>query len=143
MSDEASGSPIGSTVNTEYFLLAPDVLLGVPYTNSLDDEVSAQANTAFQLGYASSIGKPCGVVILADRLASQDASARRIYAEQMDPARILGTALIVNSPLARAIGSFFLGLTRPRVKLKIVSSIDDALAWIDGLRAERNGGNGK
>ena len=139
MSDEASGAPIGSTVNTEYFLLAPDVLLGVPFTNSLDDAVSAQANTwRFQLGYASSIGKPCGIVILADRLASQDASARRIYAEQMDPARILGTALIVSSPLARAIGSFFLGLTRPRVKLKIVSSIDDALAWIDGLRAERN-----
>jgi hypothetical protein len=138
VNDSASGAPIGSTVNTEYFLLAPDVLLGVPYTNSLDDAVSAQANTLFQMNYARSAGMPCGIVILADRLASQDAAARRIYAEQMDPAQILGTALIVNSPLSRAIGSFFLGLTRPRVKLKMVSSIDDALAWIGVLRAERN-----
>jgi len=139
VSDRAPSAPLGSTVNTEYFLLAPDVLLGVPRKDSVDDEVSARANVAFQLDYARASGRPCGVVIVADHLVSQDASARRIYAEQMDPALILGTALIVNRPLARAIGSFFLGLTRPRVKLTMTGSIDEALRWIDKLRADRNG----
>jgi len=139
VSDAAPGSPLGSTINTEYFLLGPDVLLGVPRKGSVDDEVSARANVAFQLDYARASGRPCGVVIVADNLASQDAGARRVYAELMDPALILGTALIVSRPLSRAIGSFFLGLTRPRVKLTMTGSIADALTWIEHLRAERNG----
>jgi len=139
VSDAAPGSPLGSTINTEYFLLGSDVLLGVPRKDSIDDEVSARANATFQLDYARARGRPCGVVIVADNLASQDAGARRVYAELMDPALILGTALIVSRPLSRAIGSFFLGLTRPRVKLTMTGSIADALTWIEHLRAERHG----
>jgi hypothetical protein len=53
----------------------------------------------------------------------------------MDPQVFFAAALVVANPLARAIGSFFLGLTRPGVPTKLFDSIDAALAWVDTQRA--------
>jgi len=47
----------------------------------------------------------------------------------MQPALFYGAALIVTNPLARAIGSFFLGLTRPAVPTKLFESVEEAAAW--------------
>jgi hypothetical protein len=39
-------------------------------------------------------------------------------------------ALVVSSPLARAIGSFFLSFNRPKTPVKLFATVDEALVWV-------------
>lgn len=100
-----------------------------------DDETSARENIAFQTEYARSVGRPVAVVVLLGGLRSQSADARRIYAEGMNPAHFFASALVVSNPLARAIGSFFLGLTRPATPTALFDTIDKAIEWAKSQRA--------
>jgi len=125
---------LGRTVNTEYALAADDVMVVIPDAGLKDDEASARANIEFQQGYATRIGRRCAVVVLLSRLLSQDAGARRVYAQGMDPALFFASALVVSNPLSRAMGSFFLGLTRPRTPTRLFDTVEAALAWVESLR---------
>jgi hypothetical protein len=123
-------TPLGRTYNTHYYRLADDVLIVMPDKGLRDDGASARINIDFQAAYARMLGRRCSVVVVLDSLTSQDSEARRIYAAGMQPDLFFAAALIVTSPLARAIGSFFLGLTRPSVPTKLFESIEDAIAWV-------------
>ena len=73
-------------------------------------------------------------MIFFDNMVSQDKDARRAYQTDADPALMRGVALVGGSMLARAIGSFFLGISRPRVALKMFGTLEQARHWAD----ERN-----
>jgi hypothetical protein len=122
--------PLGRTFNTHYYLLADDVLIILPDKGLQDDGASARVNMDYQTAYARLVGKRCCVIVVIDSLTSQDSEARRIYAAGMQPSLFYAVALIVSNPLARAIGSFFLGLTRPPVPTKLFESVDAAAAWV-------------
>ncbi len=126
--------PLGRTYNTHYYLLSDDVLIVLPDKGLKDDGASARVNIDFQTAYARMLGRRCSVVVVLDSLTSQDSEARRIYAAGMQPSLFYAAALIVTSPLARAIGSFFLGLTRPAVPTKLFESVEDAAAWVGTQR---------
>src|SRR5690242_15628906 len=119
--EPADWKPVGSTYNTDYRTKAgaPDILIVLPHPGLRDDGPSAQTNVEFQLGYAKKVGRPCAVIVLLGSLTSQDADARRIYTANMTPASFYAASLVVTSPLSRAIGSFFLGLTRPAVPTRM------------------------
>ena len=122
--------PIGRTYNTHYFLLSDDVLIVLPDKGLRDDGASARANIDYQTAYARLLGRRCCVIVVIDSLTSQDSEARRIYASGMQPGLFFAAALIVTNPLARAIGSFFLGLTKPAVPTRLFESVDAAAAWV-------------
>src|SRR5215471_1942078 len=122
--------PLGRTFNTHYYLISDDILIVLPDKGLRDDGASARVNIDFQTAYARMLGRRCCVIVVLDSLTSQDSEARRIYAAGMQPSLFYAAALIVTSPLARAIGSFFLGLTRPAVPTKLFDSVDDAAAWV-------------
>ncbi len=122
--------PLGRTYNTRYFLSSDDVVIVLPDQGLKDDGASARVNIDFQTGYARLLGRRCAVVVVLDSLTSQDSEARRIYAAGMQPTLFFAAALIVTNPLARAIGSFFLGLTRPAVPTKLFESVEAATAWV-------------
>ena len=124
---------IGRTSNTSYYWAGDGMLIVLPDTGLKDDETSARENVAFQTAQARSVDRPVGLVVYLGALLGQDPAARRIYAE-LDPTLFLGSALVVSSPLARAIGSFFLGLSRPRFPARLVENIDDGLRWLATLR---------
>lgn len=130
----AEWKPVGSTLNTRYFTVGADVLIVMPEQGLKDDGASARVNIDFQTRHAAASGRRCAVVVMMSSLVSQDGEARRIYAAGMDPKAFFAAALIVSNPLARAIGSFFLGLTRPGVPTQLFDAIDPALAWVDTLR---------
>lgn len=133
-----SWSPVGATCNTQYFLVGDDILIVYPNPGSVDDGASARENVAFQMGLAQKLGRPLGFVVVVSSLTSQDAEARRVYAAGMLPERSLGVALVVQNPLSRAIASFFLGLTKPKIPTKIVSSIEEGIASFEEVaRPER------
>ena len=121
---------IGRTYNTHYFLLSDDVLIVLPDKGLSDNGNSARVNIDYQTAYARMLGRPCAVVVVLDSLTSQDTEARRIYASGMQPTLFYAAALIVSNPLACAIGSFFLGLTRPAVPTKLFDTVEAATAWV-------------
>jgi len=130
----AGAMPVGRTDNTSYFRLDPDLLIVLPDTGLKDNGASAIANTDFQLRYAAELGRPVAVVVHMTSLLSQDADARHTYAERMDPALFYAAALVAGNPISRAIASFFLGLTKPKIPTRVHPSYDAAIAWAATMR---------
>lgn len=124
---------IGRTSNTSYYLAADDILIVLPDAGLKDDAASAAENVAFQLAVAQRLGKRVGLVVYLSSLSSQDSAARKVYSA-LDPSLFLGSALVVANPLARAIGSFFMGLSRPKFPAKLVETFEEGIAWFDGIR---------
>lgn len=133
--DTTGWKPVGESANTDYFHIEPGVLGAVPRQGSVDDLASARDNVNFQNTYWREHGGGV-VVVFVDRLASQDKDARRIYQSEPDLSVFWGTALVGGSLLGRAIGSFFLGIARPAVPLKMCATLDDALLWARSINQQ-------
>jgi hypothetical protein len=43
--------------------------------------------------------------------------------------RVICFAILVDSPLSRIIGNFFMGLNKPRVPARLFTDLEQALAW--------------
>jgi len=129
--------PLGETVNTRYYLAAKDIAIVMPERGLKDDAASARINMEFQTNWAHSSGSRCAVVVCLFQLLSQDSEARRIYARGMNPEIFYAVALVVSNPISRAIGSFFIGLTKPGVPTKLVATIDEGILWCESRRSSQ------
>jgi hypothetical protein len=125
---------VGETFNTEYSLYRTDILIVVPVPGYKDHVEAARANMEWQQTFARKLGKKCGLVVVVDNMLSQDAESRKVYSEGMLPELFYGSALVVSNLLSRAMGSFFIGLSKPIVPLTLVSSIEDGIAWLENLK---------
>jgi len=126
---------VGETSNTRYYDISEDVLGALPNDGAVDTEETARDNVAFQMNHFRQRGHGGVVVVFADALSSQDKGARRVYQSEPDPAVMLGTALVGNTLLGRAIISFFLGISRPRIPVRLCGSLEQALEWAGTLVA--------
>lgn len=126
---------VGHTFNTEYSTYGTDILIVVPMPGYKDNVEAARANMEWQQNFARDLGRKCGLVVVLNNLLSQDAESRKVYSEGMLPALFFGSALVVSNPLSRAIGSFFIGLSKPLVPLTLVSSIEDGIGWLENIRS--------
>jgi hypothetical protein len=127
---------VGKTFNTEYSKVEPDILIVTPESGYKDNVQAARQNMAWQQDFARKLGRKCGVVVVMNNLLSQDVDSRKVYAEGLSPELFYGSALVVNNALSRAIGSFFIGLSRPAVPLTLVGSIEEGITWLEGIRKE-------
>lgn len=125
--------PIGETANTRYFEIEPQVVAAVPHQGSTDTGPTARENIEFQIEYLRAHGGGGAVIVFFDRMTGQDSEARRIYGQMPDMNVMYGTALVGGTMLGRVIGSFFLGIARPRVPVQMFSSVDEALVWARSL----------
>lgn len=64
---------------------------------------------------------------------SMSRPARQYYASEEGAFDTLATALIVDSPVERIIGNFFIGLQRPRAPVKLFDVKDEAVKWLKGF----------
>ncbi len=135
MKDFTRYKKIGSTTNTVTYISEsdPDILIIVPNEGTMDNAKDARENIAFYQNYARSLGKPIGNVVIMANMLSQDAEARRVYGEA-DPRLAYGAGLVVESALSRALGSFFVGLSRPVVPTRLFDSVENAVAWLKTMR---------
>jgi hypothetical protein len=78
-------------------------------------------------------GWKAGCLVDMRGLRSMTREARQYYGGEEPPRRFTGVALVVGSPLNRAIGNFFLGLNRPRMPTRLFDTVEDARAWLQGL----------
>lgn len=77
--------------------------------------------------------RPVFVDMTSIKFMSRDA---RIYFAGPETALVgAAAALLVRSPLAKAIGSFFMGLNRPLLPTRLFTSEAEALAWLRGFLA--------
>lgn len=136
MSDVSDFKSIGSTVNTDYTAADSDIIIVTPKPGTVDNPDMARINVEFQTNYAREQGQKCGLVVVMTNLLSQDAQSRRVYTEGIPASLFYGISLVVGNPLARAIGSFFMGLSRPQVETKLFDSVENAVAWLRTIRPE-------
>jgi hypothetical protein len=66
-------------------------------------------------------------------MTGQDSEARRLYGHLPDLNVLRGSALVGGTMLGRAIGTFFLGVARPRIPVQLFSSVEEAVAWARSL----------
>jgi hypothetical protein len=78
-------------------------------------------------------GKRCPVLVDMRGLVSMDREAR-LYLAGEETAKVeSAAALVIASPLSRAIGNFFLGLNKPLIPTRLFTSEAEALAWLKGF----------
>lgn len=133
----SSWKSVGVTSNTRYFITDEDLLIVYPNPGAKDDGASARENAHFQMNYAAKVGRPIGTLVVLGNLVSQDADARRAYAEHMLPERCFGAVLVVENALSRAIAAFFMGLTRPKIPTSTSPTIDSGLQTLASLRGAK------
>jgi hypothetical protein len=140
MQDFAGYKKIGDTTNTEVYIAEsdPDIMIIVARKGTKDNFKDASENVAYYHSYARSLGRPCGSVVIMSDMLSQDAEARRAYTS-LDPMLIYGGALVVGNPLSRALGSFFIGLNRPKVPTRLFETVDKGVEWLKTLRPKHAG----
>lgn len=131
--DTTGWTPIGETATCLYFEIEPQVIAAVPHQGSSDNGATARQNVEFQLDYLRAHGGSGVVIVFFDRMTGQDSEARRMYGQLPELAVMLGTALVGGTMLGRAIGTFFLGVARPRVPVQMFSTVEEALPWARAL----------
>ena len=78
-------------------------------------------------------GKRCPALVDMRGLVSMDREARRYFAGEETAKVESAAALLIESPLSKAIGNFFMGLNKPIVPTRLFTSEAEALAWLKGF----------
>ncbi|MHB1862423.1 MAG: DUF7793 family protein [Gemmatimonadaceae bacterium] len=128
--DTTGWTRIGASDNADFYEVEPRMLAVVPHEGAADTAETARQSVAIQLDHLRSRGARAGVIVFMDPVIEQDAGARAVYRDAPDPSLQVCFALVGSSPFGRAVGSVFLGLSRPRVPTRMFGSFDDAAAWI-------------
>lgn len=130
----SSGPGVGA-----YYWVAPDVLVAVPLLGTVQTVEKAQRSLAEFNRIAEAVGRRLAVIVLVDRVTSQDSASRRVWSQpQARPTR-LALALVCASPLSRAIGAFFIGLNRPPTPTRMFRSFERALEFCQDVVREEGG----
>lgn len=125
---------VGSTSNTTFYVDHERIMLVLPHLRSHDTGATARINLEFLHGWFASNDDPPLLMIFLDRVVSQDRGARKLYSDDTYDPWALGFALVGGTLLSRAMGSFFMGLSRTAVPLEFFATIPDARPWLHGLK---------
>jgi hypothetical protein len=75
-------------------------------------------------------GRRSPVLVDMTELQSMDREAR-VYFAGAETAKVeSAVAILIHSPLSRAIGNFFMGLNKPLFPTRLFTSEEEALAWL-------------
>lgn len=128
-----------STDSGGFYRIEPNIILAVPLSSFKQTVEHATRSLALFDRLAEEEGSKQSIIVLVDRVASQDAAARRVWSTPRERETRCAQALVCDTILARAIGSFFLGLNRAAVPTRMFASLDEALLWARRM-ARENGG---
>jgi hypothetical protein len=82
---------------------------------------------------AAGAGTPRPTLVDLSGARSMDREARKYFAGAETAKVESAAALLVTSPLARAIGNFFMGMNKTLTPARLFTSEADALAWLRGF----------
>lgn len=75
-------------------------------------------------------GRPTPVIVDLRPIRSQTAEARAAFAGPEATRVTRACALVIESPLSRVLGNFYLGFNRPASPTRLFNSVADAEAWV-------------
>jgi hypothetical protein len=119
----------GQTANADFYQIDANTLAVVPFEGCTDDEKTATASVETQQAYLRSKGQKAGAIIFMDGITQQTTGARTVYRDLPDPQYLVCFALVGGTVFGRAVGSFFLGLSKPKVPTQMFATQEQALAW--------------
>jgi hypothetical protein len=90
---------------------------------------AVEAKAAVDLGWVLQKERVAPVIVDLRGIRSIDRDARAYYAGPEVTSRTYGAALLVDNPLTRMIGNFFLGLNKASHPLRIFGDEASAVAW--------------
>lgn len=128
-----------STESGSYYRIAGNVIAAVPKPGFQQSAASAQRSMDALDTIAQAGGHKLAVVVLVDRVVSQDSAARRVWSVPRPDECRCAQALVCSTLLARAIGSFFLGLSRGAVPTRMFADVESATRWAEEM-LEKHGG---
>ncbi len=128
-----------STDAGAYYRLEPGVIAAVPKPGYQQSPQSAQASLEALDRIAQAEGRKQAVIVLVNRVASQDAAARRVWSSPRPNETRCAHALVCNTLLARAIGSFFLGLNKAAIPTRMFADLESAQIWARQMAEECSG----
>ena len=128
---------IGETSDSRIYEVEAGIVAIVPYVGCDDTEATALEKTRVVNEHYRRAGRKGTVLVFVDPIRRQDRSARRVYQDDsVHNPLVLGTALVGNSALGRAIGSFFLGFAKLNIPLQMFATLEDALPWCRAINTE-------
>lgn len=77
-------------------------------------------------------GKRLPLFVDTREMKSMAREARLYYASAEAQAVASAVALIIDTPVSRVLGNFYLGLNKPLLPTRLFSSEDEALEWLKG-----------
>lgn len=78
-------------------------------------------------------GRPVRAVVDISGVRFADRSARNAFAKPVDDLNEVATALVVDSPMSRAMGTLFLKLSRPARPVRLFLDADEAARWVTSV----------
>jgi hypothetical protein len=125
------GEPIELRIQSVWLDASDDVFHVVVRPNSHMEVDDAVASVEAACRLADGKRRPCLVDMRG--LTGMSRAARTYYAGP-EPGRVhTAVALVVGSPLNRAIGNFFLGLNRPLIPTRMFDTPAAAREWLRGI----------
>ncbi len=79
-------------------------------------------------------GKKCPFLADLRGVKSASREVRQYYAGEAAARAAAAAAILVGSPISRMIGSFFLGLNKPGIPVRLFASESEATEWLKGFR---------
>jgi hypothetical protein len=92
---------------------------------SVDD---ARENLAVTARFAA--GRPLPVLVDLRGIRSQTAEARALFAGPAAADVSIAVALLIDSPVSRVVGNFFLGFNRPLTATRLFTDEAEARTWL-------------
>ena len=127
--DTKNWTKFGQTTNADFYQIDESTLGVVPFEGCTDDENTAKASIQTQLDYLRPKKQKAAIVIFMDNITQQTTGARNVYRDMPDPEYQTCFALVGGTAFGRAVGSFFLGLSKPRMPTQMFATLEQALAW--------------
>jgi hypothetical protein len=70
------------------------------------------------------------LLIDSRNIRSISKEARDFFSMNNRESSVIAFAIIIDSPLSRIIGNFFMGLNKPRVPARLFSNEEEAIEWL-------------
>jgi hypothetical protein len=128
MADPDSDVPV-VRLRTGVFWRKDGILFGESYKDAEETLTDAKEQLVAQRPMLVD-GKAMPFVMDIRQARGLSRDARNYFASEEAREVFSATALIIGSPLSRALGNFFLGLNRTRMPTRLFTSVDAGIAWL-------------
>ena len=108
-----------------------EILIVIPEPGFKDTADASRRTVEALREYARTLGRKCGLVVVANNLMAQEPESRRVYSEQVSADLFYGITLVVSSLMARAIGTVAIRFTKMPIPFSLSSSIESGIDWVN------------